>query len=98
VQTAASHIRINVRLIDLARGTHVWTERYDVGTGNLLDLQDHVVGVAPISSSSGCDRAAADWIEIIDPIARRGPGSSAIPACTRAPAFMPGVVRAGTAG
>jgi len=42
VQAAANQIRINVQLIDLAQGTHVWAERYDGVTGSLLDLQDHV--------------------------------------------------------
>ncbi|MFO1037277.1 MAG: BTAD domain-containing putative transcriptional regulator [Geminicoccaceae bacterium] len=42
VQTTASHIRINVQLIDLAQGTHVWAERYDGGIGHMLALQDEV--------------------------------------------------------
>jgi DNA-binding SARP family transcriptional activator len=42
VQAAADQIRINVQLIDLAQGAHVWAERYDGSTAHLLDLQDHV--------------------------------------------------------
>lgn len=40
VQTAGERVRVNVQLIDLTLGTHVWAERYDSAAEDALDFQD----------------------------------------------------------
>ena len=36
-------LRINVRLVDTESGAHVWAERFDLGDGELFEMQDKIV-------------------------------------------------------
>jgi TolB-like protein/Tfp pilus assembly protein PilF len=42
VQTIGDRIRINAQLIDTETGAHLWAERFDKPSANLLDTQDEV--------------------------------------------------------
>jgi adenylate cyclase len=43
VRTAGNRIRIAVQLIDAAKGSHLWAERYDRGLEDIFAVQDDVV-------------------------------------------------------
>jgi len=44
VQQVADNVRTTVQLIDAATGEHVWSENYDSGLADLLDLQVEIAG------------------------------------------------------
>lgn len=44
VQRVRDDVRITVQLIDAATGEHVWSENYDSGLADLLDLQVEIAG------------------------------------------------------
>ena len=43
VQRGGNRMRVNVQLVETATGSHLWAERFDKPTGDLLDMQDEVV-------------------------------------------------------
>jgi TolB-like protein/class 3 adenylate cyclase len=43
VQRGGARMRVNVRLIDADRGTHLWAERFDKPLADLFDMQDEIV-------------------------------------------------------
>ena len=43
VQRGGNRLRVNVQLVETATGSHLWAERFDKQTGDLLDMQDEVV-------------------------------------------------------
>ena len=42
VQKAANHVRVNAQLIDGETGGHLWAERYDRDSADLLQVQDEI--------------------------------------------------------
>jgi adenylate cyclase len=42
VQRSGNRVRVNAELIDAETGAHLWTERFDRNTGNLLALQEEI--------------------------------------------------------
>ena len=43
MRAADNNVRINAQLIDTVTGTHVWSDRFDVGTAKLWDAQTDIV-------------------------------------------------------
>ena len=43
IRAADSNVRINAQLIDTVSGTHVWSDRFDIGTAKLWDAQTDIV-------------------------------------------------------
>jgi tetratricopeptide (TPR) repeat protein len=43
VQRAGNRIRVNVQLIDVETGNHLWGERFDKPVADLFDMQDEIV-------------------------------------------------------
>jgi adenylate cyclase len=44
VEQAGSQIRITARLADVETGAYLWADHYDRAAGNVLDLEDEIVG------------------------------------------------------
>jgi TolB-like protein/class 3 adenylate cyclase/Tfp pilus assembly protein PilF len=44
IRGAGTRVRINCQLIDSTIGKHVWADRFDVATDDLLELQDAIIG------------------------------------------------------
>jgi adenylate cyclase len=44
VEQAGSQIRVTARLADVETGAYFWADHYDRATGNVLDLEDEVLG------------------------------------------------------
>jgi TolB-like protein/class 3 adenylate cyclase/Tfp pilus assembly protein PilF len=44
VRKGSNQVRINVQLIDAETGAHLWAERFDSDTGDLLALQNEITG------------------------------------------------------
>jgi class 3 adenylate cyclase len=44
VLAGPSHVRVNVQLIDAVTDEHLWTERFDKERGEVLEIQDEIVG------------------------------------------------------
>jgi adenylate cyclase len=42
-QRTATHVRVNVRLVDAASGAHVWADQFDVDSSDLFQMQDAIV-------------------------------------------------------
>jgi TolB-like protein/Tfp pilus assembly protein PilF len=58
VQRVGDDVRVIVQLIDAATGEHVWSENYDSGLADLLDLQVEIAGqVAEKLASTLTERA-----------------------------------------
>src|SRR5258708_16149060 len=43
VQRAGNRLRVNVQLIDVETGNHLWAERFDKPVADLFDMQDEIV-------------------------------------------------------
>ena len=43
VQRGGDRLRVNVQLIDVGTGAHVWAERFDKPVADLFDMQDEIV-------------------------------------------------------
>ena len=43
VQRGVNRLRVNVQLIDVETGNHLWAERFDKPVADLLDMQDEIV-------------------------------------------------------
>lgn len=43
VQRGGNRLRVNVQLIDVETGSHLWAERFDKPIGDLFDMQDEIV-------------------------------------------------------
>jgi TolB-like protein/class 3 adenylate cyclase/Tfp pilus assembly protein PilF len=43
VQRGGNRMRVNVQLIDVETGNHLWAERFDVPIADLFDMQDEIV-------------------------------------------------------
>jgi TolB-like protein len=43
VQRGGNRLRLNVQLIDVETGNHLWAERFDKPTADLFDMQDEIV-------------------------------------------------------
>ena len=56
VQSSGDHLRVTAQLIDTATGTHVWSDAYDRGLGELVAVQSDVT--ERISASVGGMRGA----------------------------------------
>ena len=70
VQRGGNRMRVNVQLIDVETGNHIWAERFDKPIIDLFDMQDEIVSSlantlnahslrprrdAPSVAESGCD-------------------------------------------
>jgi TolB-like protein/DNA-binding winged helix-turn-helix (wHTH) protein len=44
VEQASGEIRVTARLADVETGTYLWADRYDRAAGNVLHLEDEIVG------------------------------------------------------
>jgi TolB-like protein/class 3 adenylate cyclase/lipoprotein NlpI len=62
VRRANDQVRINVQLIDATTGSHVWADRVEAPTGELIELQDDMISRI----------AHALNVELIDAESRRG--------------------------
>ncbi len=84
VRRAGNQIRVNVQLIDAETGGHLWAERFDRDTGDLLALQNEITGRIAAALSLELVSAEAirptDHPEVLDYIFRgratynKGPG------------------------
>ncbi|KJC60479.1 adenylate cyclase [Bradyrhizobium sp. LTSPM299] len=43
VQRSASKLRVNVQLVDMEAGAHLWSDRFDKPIADLFDMQDEIV-------------------------------------------------------
>ena len=43
VQRGGNRLRVNVQLIDVETGNHLWAERFDKPIADLFDMQDEIV-------------------------------------------------------
>lgn len=43
VQRGDNRLRVNVQLVDIETGTHLWADRFDKPIGDLFDMQDEIV-------------------------------------------------------
>lgn len=43
VQRGGNRLRVNVQLIDVETGSHIWAERFDKPVADLFDMQDEIV-------------------------------------------------------
>src|SRR5713101_2753129 len=43
VQRGGNRLRVNVQLIDVETGNHLWAERFDTPITDLFDMQDEIV-------------------------------------------------------
>src|SRR5206468_10445770 len=43
VQRGGNRLRVNVQLIDVETGNHLWAERFDKPVADLFDMQDEIV-------------------------------------------------------
>lgn len=43
VRQQGGRVRVNAQLVDIAKGSHVWAERFDGSTRQIFDLQDQIV-------------------------------------------------------
>lgn len=60
VRSIGSRVRITTQLIDAANGAHVWAERYDRPTDDLLEVQDEVVRIIVGTLTGRVQSAAAE--------------------------------------
>jgi class 3 adenylate cyclase/TolB-like protein/Tfp pilus assembly protein PilF len=58
VQRDGNRMRINTQLIDAAKGTHIWAERFDNPLTNFFDMQDEIV--ARLASQLGTQLISAE--------------------------------------
>jgi TolB-like protein/thioredoxin-like negative regulator of GroEL len=58
VRRSGNHLRVNAQLIDAATDAHLWTERFDRNTADLLALQDEITG--RIANALGVELIAAE--------------------------------------
>jgi TolB-like protein/Flp pilus assembly protein TadD len=71
VRRASSRIRITGQLVDAARGTHLWADRFDGGVEDIFDLQDQVTArvvaaIAPKLEQAEIERARRKPTESLD--------------------------------
>jgi TolB-like protein len=43
IQRSGDRIRVNVQLIDAESGNHLWADRFDKTSGDLLQMQDEII-------------------------------------------------------
>ena len=43
IQRGGARMRVNVQLVETETGGHLWSERFDMSVGDLLDMQDEIV-------------------------------------------------------
>ncbi|WP_342726086.1 adenylate/guanylate cyclase domain-containing protein [Bradyrhizobium sp. B097] len=43
VQRSGNRLRVNVQLVDVETGAHIWADRFDKPTADLFDMQDEIV-------------------------------------------------------
>ena len=58
VQRSGDQIRVNVQLIDAESGNHLWADRFDKTSGDLLQMQDEIV--ARVAGSLNAPLMAAE--------------------------------------
>ena len=58
VQRDGNRMRVNTQLIDAAKGTHIWAERFDNPLTDLFDMQDEIV--ARLASQLGTQLISAE--------------------------------------
>jgi TolB-like protein/Tfp pilus assembly protein PilF len=58
VQRAGSRFRVNVQLIDVETGNHLWAERFDKPVADLFDMQDEIV--SRLANSLDAELVAAE--------------------------------------
>jgi len=71
VRKAGNRVRITGQLIDTARGTHIWADRFDGSLDDIFDLQDQVAGsvvgaIEPKLRLSEIERATRKPTENLD--------------------------------
>jgi adenylate cyclase len=69
VRRVGSRVRVTAQLIDAARGTHVWAERYDRDLADIFEVQDEVVRTVVATVAGRLEAAGAE-------LARRKPAES----------------------
>ena len=58
VQRAVNQLRVNVQLIDVETGNHLWAERFDKPVADLFDMQDEIV--ARLANTLNAELIAAE--------------------------------------
>jgi TolB-like protein/class 3 adenylate cyclase len=48
IQRGGNRLRVNVQLIDVETGNHLWAERFDIPITDLFDMQDEIVSSLPM--------------------------------------------------
>ena len=62
VRRAGDRLRINLQLVEVATGAHLWAERYDVDAGDVFAVEDEIAGaVATTLSVVITDEARRAW-------------------------------------
>ena len=57
---AANRIRLTAQLLDAARGSHLWAERYDREPSDLFSVQDEIVRTLVAAIEPELDEAAGE--------------------------------------
>ena len=78
VQNANGRVRTNVQLLDTDSGAHLWAERFDTQSGDLLDMQDEITARLArtiytelvAAESRRAERVDPDHLEPVDHIIR----------------------------
>ncbi|MGH6989051.1 MAG: adenylate/guanylate cyclase domain-containing protein [Stellaceae bacterium] len=57
VQRGGNRLRVNVQLIEVESGAHLWAERFDKPLADLFDMQDEIVGASRQPARHANDRS-----------------------------------------
>jgi TolB-like protein len=63
VQRGGDRFRVNVQLVNAETGNHLWAERFDKPTADLLDMQDDIVSRLANALDAELIAAEARWAE-----------------------------------
>ena len=91
VHRSGNQVRVSAQLADAETGAHLWAERFDCGSGDLLRIQDDItrriaseLGTELMSTSRACPRLRPTRR------ARRSPKRHVIkPDAARSPPLLP---------
>jgi TolB-like protein/Tfp pilus assembly protein PilF len=73
VRRMGDQVRMNVQLVDVESGAHVWADRFDTDRANLAETQDEITSRLARTLNLELVEVAARWIEqekAVDPDAR----------------------------
>ena len=80
VQRSGNRMRVNVQLVDVESGNHIWADRFDKPVADLFDMQDEIV--ARLGNQLGAELIAAEARR-----AERAPNPDAMDLCFQGKAW-----------